>query len=153
MLANDFIFGGILDRFPQLKVICSEFELSWVPGFMARLDQTEAVAPRLKIPRLKMKVTTTCASASGMGSSTTPQPAFASHTLAPAGCCGSDFPHVRSIGLDADSAVYGLIAALPAHEQEMVVGGNAAEVFTCSGDEPGRTSTRGRLPFFCWYAH
>ena len=28
VLANDFIFGGILDRFPQLKVICSEFELS-----------------------------------------------------------------------------------------------------------------------------
>jgi hypothetical protein len=36
---------------------------------------------------------------------------------------------VRSIGLDADSTVYRLIAALPAHEQEMVVGGNAAEVF------------------------
>jgi hypothetical protein len=35
-LANDFIFGGILDRFPQLRVVCSEFEMSWVPGFMAR---------------------------------------------------------------------------------------------------------------------
>jgi hypothetical protein len=31
VLANDFIFGGILDRFPHLKVVCSEFELSWIP--------------------------------------------------------------------------------------------------------------------------
>src|SRR6266849_10001061 len=29
VLANDFIFGGILDRFPTLKIVCSEFELSW----------------------------------------------------------------------------------------------------------------------------
>ena len=27
VLANDFIFGGILDRFPQLNVVSSEFEL------------------------------------------------------------------------------------------------------------------------------
>ena len=42
---------------------------------------------------------------------------------------GSDFPHIRSIGLDADATVAKLIAALPSHEQKMVVGGNAAEVF------------------------
>lgn len=42
---------------------------------------------------------------------------------------GSDFPHIRSIGLDADSAVYDLIANLTPDEQAQVVGGNAAEVF------------------------
>ena len=36
VLANDFIYGGILDRFPNLKVLCSEFEVSWIPGFMSR---------------------------------------------------------------------------------------------------------------------
>ena len=55
VLANDFIYGGILDRFPNLKVLCSEFEVSWIPGFMARLDQIEDVAPRLNLPKLKMK--------------------------------------------------------------------------------------------------
>jgi hypothetical protein len=25
VLANDFIFGGILDRFAALKLVCSEF--------------------------------------------------------------------------------------------------------------------------------
>ena len=55
VLANDFIFGGILDRFPQLKLVCSEFEMSWVPGFMARLDQIEEIAPRLYLPQLEMR--------------------------------------------------------------------------------------------------
>ena len=32
VLANDFIYGGILDRFPNLKILCSEFEVSWIPG-------------------------------------------------------------------------------------------------------------------------
>jgi hypothetical protein len=34
VLSNDFIFGSILDRFPHLKVVFSEFELSWIPHFM-----------------------------------------------------------------------------------------------------------------------
>ena len=37
----DFIFGGILDRFPKLKVVCSEFELSWIPYFMAQIDSLQ----------------------------------------------------------------------------------------------------------------
>src|SRR4029453_4781757 len=52
VLANDFIFGGLLDRFPGLKIVCSEFELSWVPGFMARLDQIDTIAPRLLLSKL-----------------------------------------------------------------------------------------------------
>ena len=27
VLANDFLFGGILERFPKLKVVCSEYEV------------------------------------------------------------------------------------------------------------------------------
>ena len=39
VLGNDFIFGGILDRFPKLKVVCAEFEASWIPHFMDRMDE------------------------------------------------------------------------------------------------------------------
>ena len=42
---------------------------------------------------------------------------------------GSDFPHTRSIGLDAQSALYKQLETLPREEQEQVVGGNAAKVF------------------------
>ena len=54
-LANGFISGGVLDRFPRLKVVCSEFEISWIPGFMARLDQIEDIAPRLNLPKLQRR--------------------------------------------------------------------------------------------------
>ena len=40
-LANEFVFGGILDRFPELKVQLGEYEVAWLPNFMWRLDQLE----------------------------------------------------------------------------------------------------------------
>jgi predicted TIM-barrel fold metal-dependent hydrolase len=43
---------------------------------------------------------------------------------------GSDFPHFRSIGLEAQSALHELVGSLPQEDQEKVVGGNAATVFS-----------------------
>ncbi len=130
VLANDFIFGGILDRFPQLKVICSEFEISWVPGFMARLDQTEDVASRVKIPKLQMKASDYMRERIWHGFIDDTAAGFAiPYVGANRVLWGSDFPHIRSIGLDADSTVSKLIADLSPQEQEMVVSKNAAEMF------------------------
>ncbi len=39
VLSNDFIFGGIFDRFPKLKVVCSEHEVSWLPHWLYRNRQ------------------------------------------------------------------------------------------------------------------
>lgn len=58
VLANDFIFGGILDRFPRLKVVCSEFELSSIPHFMWNPDWLQDLygfGPRMHLHPLKMK--------------------------------------------------------------------------------------------------
>src|SRR4051812_47639492 len=53
-LANEFIFGGILDRFPQLKVLCGEYEVSWIPHFMFRIDQIQNDFPGfVEMPSLK----------------------------------------------------------------------------------------------------
>lgn len=38
-LANEFIFGRILDKFPDLKVGLGEYEVAWLPNFMWRLEQ------------------------------------------------------------------------------------------------------------------
>ena len=43
---------------------------------------------------------------------------------------GSDFPHIRSIGLEAQEHVHRLLGTLPRADQEKVVGGSAAQVFT-----------------------
>ncbi len=53
VLANEFIFGGIFDRFPKLKVMCSEFEVSWLPYCFFRVKQVERdFGPALKIPKV-----------------------------------------------------------------------------------------------------
>lgn len=56
-LTNEFIFGGIFDRFPRLKVICEEFETSWVLYWLFRAKQVQDVfAPMLGLPRIKLPV-------------------------------------------------------------------------------------------------
>ena len=130
VLANDFIFGGILDRFPNLKLVCSEFEMSWIPGFMARLDQLEEVGPRLHLPKLKIRASDYLRTRIWHGFVNDTAAAYSiPYVGASQVLWGSDFPHLRSIGLEAQSAVYRLLATLPREDQERVVGGNAAKVF------------------------
>lgn len=130
VLANDFIFGGILERFPKLKVVCSEYEVSWIPGFMARLDQIDENISRFHLPRLQMRASAYMRTRVYHGFI---NDTAAAYSIPQAGVgqvlWGSDFPHFRSIGLEAQSALHELVGALPREDQEKVVGGNAAKVF------------------------
>jgi predicted TIM-barrel fold metal-dependent hydrolase len=40
-LTNEFIFGGVFDRFPQLQLYLSEFDASWLPILRYRLERIE----------------------------------------------------------------------------------------------------------------
>jgi predicted TIM-barrel fold metal-dependent hydrolase len=130
VLANDFIFGGILERFPTLKLVCSEYEVAWIPGFMTRLDQIDDNISRFGLPRLQMRASDYMRTRVWHGFISDPA---AYHTIPYVGVSqvlwGSDFPHFRSIGLEAQSALHELVGSLPRKDQEMVVGGNAAMVF------------------------
>jgi predicted TIM-barrel fold metal-dependent hydrolase len=131
VLANDFIFGGILDRFPTLNLICSEFEMAWVPGFMGRLDQmTSLVTPRLELPNPKMQPSDYMRTRIYHGLIDDPYGRFTIPLIgADRVLWGSDFPHVRSIGIGAEEHVTRLLETLSFEDQEKVVGGNAAKVF------------------------
>ena len=130
VLANDFIYGGILDRFPNLKLLCSEFEVSWIPGFMSRLDQLDDVAPRLNLPKLNMRASEYMKTRvfHGFIDDSAAEVAIP-YVGADRVLWGSDFPHIRSIGLDARSALYRQLQTFSAEEQGKLVGGNAAELF------------------------
>jgi len=59
VVANEFIFGGIMDRFPKLKIVCSEFEVSWLPYWMFRVHQLQhALGPAMHIKLPKKPVET-----------------------------------------------------------------------------------------------
>ena len=56
-LGNEFIFGGIFDRFPKLKVILSEYEVSWLPHWLFRMRQLQKnFLPAMRMPPIKRPV-------------------------------------------------------------------------------------------------
>ena len=131
VLANEFIFGKILDRFPKLKMIVSEFEISWLPTFMWRLDQMqESFAVRLPLPKLDMRASDYVRTRMWHGMIDDAHGAEAiPHIGVDSILWGNDFPHIRSIGLDAQSRVGQLFADLDRTNQEKIIGGNAIAAF------------------------
>lgn len=131
-LANDFIFGQVLDRFPQLKLMCSEFEVSWIPHFMWRLDQMQsAFSAGLPLPTLKMKASDYMRHRVWHGMINDP---FGQEVIDHIGGAnrvmwGSDFPHIRSIGLEARETLAKLFDHMPRQEQAKVVAGNVAALY------------------------
>ena len=50
-LVNEFIFGGIFDRFPTLQLITGEYECSWFPYWLYRCKQMQgALGMAMNIP-------------------------------------------------------------------------------------------------------
>lgn len=129
-LANEFIFGGILDRFPNLVVICAEYEVSWLPHFMYRLDQMQAdFTEYMNLPKIKMRASDYLRSRVWHGII---DDRFALDAIRHVGAdqilWGSDFPHVRSIGLETQSAVGQLLGALPQEDRDKIVADNMARL-------------------------
>jgi predicted TIM-barrel fold metal-dependent hydrolase len=53
VLTNEFIFGGVLDRFPKLKLVLSEYEVSWLPYWLFRTKQIQDdFGPAMDIPTI-----------------------------------------------------------------------------------------------------
>ena len=48
MSLGDIIFNGVFERYPKLKVGAVEFELSWVPHFLDRMDNRYTQRPPTK---------------------------------------------------------------------------------------------------------
>ena len=129
-LADDFIFGRILDRFPKLKLICAEWEISWVPMFMFRMDQVQgAAAHRMPMEKLDMLASDYIKKRMWHGMIDDPFGRDAvNHIGADGVMWGSDFPHIRSIGLDAHASLERILDGLSSEDQEKLVGGNVAKV-------------------------
>lgn len=132
VLANEFIFGQILDRFPTLKLVCSEFEISWIPPFMFRLDQMQgAFAARLPfLPKLKLSASAYMRTRIWHGMIDDPYGRESiRHIGADQVLWGSDFPHVRSIGLETQEYLAKTFDGIPLADQEKLVSGNVAKLY------------------------
>ena len=99
ILANEFIFGGIFDRHPRLKLILGEYEICWLPWFLFRTQQLQGAVARTRSRsrRPRSRCRSTCTPRSGTPSSTTSSPTAPSISRAPTQVMwGSDFPHPRN---------------------------------------------------------
>ncbi|MBV9120754.1 MAG: amidohydrolase family protein, partial [Chloroflexi bacterium] len=130
-LANDFIFGKIFDRFPGLHVIHSEFEISWIPSFMVRLDEMQDFAKRLpKLEPLNRRASEYVREQvyHGVIADIHAQDAVphlgADHIL-----WGTDFPHAHSVGFEMHDTLKELFGDLSDADRNLIIGDNAARLY------------------------
>ena len=130
-LANDFIFGQIFDRHPNLRVVCSEFEMSWLKHFMWRIDRLQEIyGSRVAMAKLEMKASEYVLDRTyhgwiddGLGAE------VVGYLGADRVLWGSDFPHIRSMSVNAQSETSKMLSSLPADAQAKIVCENAAKVY------------------------
>ncbi len=129
--ANEFIFGCIFDRFERLKIVLSEFELSWMPPWMWRLDQMQSsFGHRMPIPKLKHKASDYVKDRLWHCMIDDPLAAQALESLRLDRILwGSDFPHVRSIGVDAKGVVGALLQDLTPSARSGIIAENTAALY------------------------
>ena len=102
-LSNEFIFGGILDRHPKLKLIDAEYDISWLLYFMFRDDQMPRAVSRHPRPAKISDETERLFEDANLARHDRRSLWDRYHPRVGADCIlwGSDFPHVRSVNYDA----------------------------------------------------
>ncbi|MGE0800714.1 MAG: amidohydrolase family protein [Lautropia sp.] len=131
IVAGEFIFGGILDRFPKLKLVLGEFEVSWVPLYNFRLARIQTIMKSRGVTPLKMDAVDYMKTRVWHGMVNDP---YAPQVRELAGVSqimwGSDYPHGRSIGIEAQDVLPKIFEGVPPDEQERIIGGNVAHVYS-----------------------
>lgn len=130
VLANEFIFGGILDRFPRLKLFLVEYEASWLPHWLFRTEQVAddfgpnigVVKPKRPIRRYLDQIY--------VGVIDDPFVRHVSDAMDPARLVwGSDYPHVRNTFGKSHATVARIFGHLPPATIDAIAVGNAASLF------------------------
>lgn len=131
VLGNEFIFGGIFDRFPRLKVVCSEFEVSWVPYWFFRMKQMqEKLGPVMNIPKIKRRVEEYLREQVSHGVIEDEYISQALEVIDPATVMwGSDFPHVASTYPHTHQVIERIFGPLEPEVREGITWKNAARFY------------------------
>jgi predicted TIM-barrel fold metal-dependent hydrolase len=132
VLANEFIFGRILDRFPDLRLVTGEFEVGWLAPFGFRVDQFhEDFAPLWGMEKLPQKASKYAATRVYHGVINDPMLGYVMQVFDGdvKVMWGSDFPHPRNTFPNTRPFLEEYLAPLPDDQANAVAAGNAAELF------------------------
>ena len=130
VVANEFIFGGIFDRFPRLNLFLVEYEASWVPHWLYRCEQVAydfgpnlGVVPPEKTIREYLQQLY-------IGVIDDPLIRSVTSELDPERLLwGSDYPHVRNTHLRSHQVVEETFGHLDAATIDNIAINNAAKLF------------------------
>jgi predicted TIM-barrel fold metal-dependent hydrolase len=132
-LMGTFIYGGVFDRHPDLKIVCVEADAGWVPHYSYRMDHaynrhrnwlTGAELQRRPSEYIGDHVKVTF------------QDDWSAFRMAEAGLIApsqlmwaNDYPHSDSTWPYSQDMLAAQTASLPEHERAMILGGNAVELY------------------------
>ena len=130
VLLNEFIMGEIMDRFPKLKLVLSEYEVSWLPYFMFRGKQMiEAFGPALSLPKIKSSIEDYMGRVyHGFIDDTWVDHAIEAvdhRTL----MWGSDFPHPDGVWPDSKEFIKQELSGVSDATRQKIICGNAAALY------------------------
>jgi uncharacterized protein len=127
VLANEFIFGGIFDRFPRLRVFLSEYDASWVPIFKYRVDRIETFPG---LPALKKRARAYVDENVFAGIINDPLAAKLRYEIGIDRIMwGSDFPHPPSPYPRTKQRIGEILNGVPQGEREAIVAGNVSRLY------------------------
>jgi predicted TIM-barrel fold metal-dependent hydrolase len=135
-----FILGGVLERFPSLKLVFTEQGVSWLPEALMTMDEMLAakIMPFSEDERRKMfslKPSEYFFRQCWVGATNTDALGWVtSEDREILGCerlmWGSDYPHMESRWPETRETLRGLMKGIPEDDVKAMVGGNALEAYS-----------------------
>ena len=127
----DLIVGGVLERFPRLKLVSAENDISWVPHFMYRLDHAYdrlrhfegLMLPMLPSAYMKRNVTATFQFETTNVDFT--RQIFGAENIV----WSSDYPHTDSTWPRSRDMIAQAFKGIPEGDVQKIVGGNVARLY------------------------
>src|SRR5262249_34128500 len=127
----DLIVGGVPERFPRLKLVSAENDISWIPHFMYRLDHAYDRLRHfesLTLPMLPSKDMTRCVVPAFPFETPTvasPRQVFGADNI----LWSSDYPHTDSTWPHSRDLIAQDFGGIPAPDVQKIVGDNAARLY------------------------
>ena len=127
----DLIVGGVPERFPRLKLVSAENDISWIPHFMYRLDHAydrlrhfeSLTLPMLPSEYMKRNVVATFQFET-TNVDFTRQIFGAEHIM-----WSSDYPHTDSPWPRSRDMIAQAFKGIPEQDVQKIVGGNVAKLY------------------------
>jgi predicted TIM-barrel fold metal-dependent hydrolase len=133
MSMGHIIFSGVLERFPNLKIVNVEHDLAWIPYYMHRMDLTYIERPTQAAYRFKNDMLPSDFMRRNIYHS------FQDDGLGirDRGLIGldkliwaSDYPHAESTFPESQRVLSEILDGVPDNEREMIVSTNCAKLYS-----------------------